>query len=568
MSSTGWAIDLGTTNTGIARWDPTSERPRMLQLDEICRAPDAEDPLEAPRLVPSATHMLGELDFWTRVGAWPLLSKRVFWGRRAWIGRPALDRNTGEPKPNFALTFKPYLARSPLQTIARAGGRNISARDVARTFVRELFAEVHRTTGERIRKLTVTTPVDSFESYRAEVAAAFKDAGVRELKFVDEPVAAAIGYGLGLKRERIVLVVDFGGGTLDLALVRMTAREMQDGVCEVIAKAGRPIGGNHVDRWLLEEFCNRLGYPLSEDAATDNARFWYRMMLAEACRVKEEVFFNPSATFLLTPPEELRSFEARIHGDAGTLDITKDDIVQILTDRGLYRELEECVAEIDQQMRNHGMSRDDIGDVLMVGGSTLLPNVYPLFEEAFGRGRVRAFQPFEAVAWGASAFSAGGIQTSDFIVHDYALVTYDLQTHEPQYQVIIKRGTRFPTRPNQWERKLVPTCSLGEPERIFKLVIAEIGSADSEDRRFSWDRAGQLHKIGGENPGSGAPLVVPLNEQNPTLGTLDPPHPPGDRTPRLEISFGVNADRWLIATVKDLKTSKVLLNGEPVVQLL
>ena len=72
----------------------------------------------------------------------------------------------------------------------------------------------------------------------------------------------------------------------------------------------------------------------------------------------------------------------------------------------------------------------------------------------------------------------------------------------------------------------------------------------------------------GRNPRSGEQVVVPLNEANPALGHLEPPHEPGDTRPRLEIAFGVNADRWLIATVKDLKTRKVLMNAEPVARLL
>ncbi len=110
----------------------------------------------------------------------------------------------------------------------------------------------------------------------------------------------------------------------------------------------------------------------------------------------------------------------------------------------------------------------------------------------------------------------------------------------------------------------MPTCALGEPERVFKLVVCELGHASDDERRFGWDAAGQVHKI----RGGADKLVVPLNESSPTLGRLDPPHPPSDRAPRLEVAFGINEDRWLAATVRDLKTSRVLMDGEPVVRLL
>ncbi len=121
------------------------------------------------------------------------------------------------------------------------------------------------------------------------------------------------------------------------------------------------------------------------------------------------------------------------------------------------------------------------------------------------------------------------------------------------------RGTRFPTAPDLWMRQLVPTCSLGEPERVFELVICEIG-----EQGFAWDEAGRLHRQGGQD---GA-LVVKLNEANPALGYLDPPHAPKDTRPRLEVAFGVNAERWLCATVFDLRLKKHLLRDEPVVRLL
>jgi len=208
--------------------------------------------------------------------------------------------------------------------------------------------------------------------------------------------------------------------------------------------------------------------------------------------------------------------------------------------------------------------------VLMVGGSTLLPDVYPLVEKRFGRDRVRAWQPFEAVAYGGAVYAAGKLEPADFIVHDYAFVTHDPRTHQPQYTVIVPRGTRFPTTNEFWKKQLVPTCSLGEPETMFKLVICEIGDHGDRERRFGWDAEGRLHKVGGTRAPNEPekPLVVPLNESNPTLGFLRPPHSPSDRRPRLEISFEVDAERWLCASVLDLHTRKQLMRAQPVIRLL
>jgi molecular chaperone DnaK (HSP70) len=562
---TRWALDLGTTNTGLARWDAAAHRPRLLELPDVCRRPQGADDLEAPRLVPSATQILPERGFLDRLGGHPFLLKRALIGEHALIGRPALDANDGALQPGFAPRFKGALARAPLRHLCRLGDRSFTARDVGQHFLRQLLVEVKTLTGERIRELVVTAPVDSYETYRAEVAGICHRLGVTALRFIDEPVAAAIGYGVGLEARKRVLVVDFGGGTLDLALVDISARGIEQGSCEVVAKAGRAIGGDLVDTWLLADFASSLGYRLDEHGPGDQA-FWYRLMLLEARRVKEAVFFRPSETFAVTPPEDLALFEQRLRGKASALRFDRERLVALLEQRGLYEELRGCVDEVLVQARARGIGPDDIDDVLMVGGSTLLPDVYSAFEARFGRDRVRAWQPFEAVAYGASAYGAGAFQQSDFIVHDYAFVTHDPKTHEPQHTVIIPRGTRVPTPRDVWKRRLVPTCSLGEPERFFKLVVAEVGKPEAAERAFGFDGQGQLHKLGGE--GGTQALVVPLNEANPTLGTLEPPHAPSDKAARLEIAFFVNEDRWLCATVEDLRTKKTLMRDEPVVRLL
>lgn len=561
----GWAIDFGTTNTGLARWDLDADRARMVELPAICRRPGRVEPLEAPRLVPSAVHLLPPTGLADKIGRTRFMLKRVFWGRHAYIGRPAMELNQGWAHPQFATAFKPELGRAPNKTMARLRGQTYSAREVARTFMRELLAEVKRTTGRRIRELVVTVPVESYDAYRAELAQMCKALGVTRVRFLDEPVAAAIGYGLGLRSSRKVLVVDFGGGTLDLALVDLTPRETEIGGCRVLAKEGRPIGGNTVDGWLMQRFARRLGVPLDPKGDAEEVELWHRLMLAESRRVKEAVYFADTATFTLAPPAELRSIAARLGPHAQFLDVTRDDVVSLLESRKLYAMLDDCADGIRRQLVRRGLSEDDIDDVLMVGGSTLLPRVFSAFEKRYGRDRVRAWQPFEAVAFGASAYAAGRYGQSDFLVHEYAFVTYDPKTHDKQYRTIVPQGTRFPTPTDLWKRQLVPTCALGEPERVFKLVVCEIAGR-GHDRRFAWDAAGNVRQLG--EGGSAEPIIVPLNESNPALGYLDPPHEPGDRTPRLEIAFGVDDNRWLIATAKDLKTGRLLMEREPVVRVL
>ena len=297
---TGWALDLGTTNSGIARWDESLGKPVLIELPAVCRKLDAKDPLEAPRLVPSAVHFLEKPGVLDRLGSWPPLARRFFLGQRALIGRAALERNDGVSHPSFVPTFKPGLSSESLRPLARVGRESITARDAAHAFLRELLREVKRVSGRRVRDLVVTSPVTAFETYRAEVQQALRQLGVRRVRFVDEPVAAALGYGISLSHDRTVLVVDVGGGTMHVVLVRLSPQGAVSGQATVLGKRGRPLGGNAVDGWVLQDLCRQMGHGLTTDD-DEVTRLWRRLMLAEACRVKEAVFFEEEAAFLMSP---------------------------------------------------------------------------------------------------------------------------------------------------------------------------------------------------------------------------------------------------------------------------
>jgi hypothetical protein len=353
---------------------------------------------------------------------------------------------------------------------------------------------------------------------------------------------------------------------MNVALVRLEAARLRQGRAQVLGKQGLPLGGNAVDSWILGHISHQMGFALEDLSDQEEMRLWRRLMLAEACRVKEAVFVEPSAEFLLTPPGLSRRPRRGASG-ARPAPFTRDDLVQVLREGGFYAALSGSVERVLADGPAGPLPAEAVHDVLLVGGSTLLPGVFPLLEERFGRHRVRAWQPFEAVAFGAASFAAEKNAQVDFIVHDYAFLTHDPHTHEPVYTVVVPRGTTFPTPPDLWKGQLVPTCSLGAPETLFKLVVCEIGRTHGSGRQFVWDAAGDLYKVGGK-AGPDGRVVVPLNESSPTLGRLDPPHSPRDHRPRLEISFGVDRDRWLVATVLDLLTRRSLLEAQPVVRLL
>ena len=282
-----WGLDLGTTNSVLARWHDVDGRPRLVAPAALRR----DTAPEAPIVVPSAVEVVDDVSLLDRLAAHRLLLSRATFGRLGWIGGEALARNYPTPKASFTPGFKTALMRAPLTTLVRADGRDRSAREVTRVFLRELLLAAEEEAGESIESLVVTTPVEAFETYRAEVAGLLREVGVREIRFLDEPVAAALGYGLGSGSGGSILVVDFGGGTLHAAVVDVSRIAAGDGTCKVVSKAGRALGGDTVDGWLEDLAVERLGIEVQQ--APDWLRpFWGRLLRREATRVKEALAFT------------------------------------------------------------------------------------------------------------------------------------------------------------------------------------------------------------------------------------------------------------------------------------
>jgi molecular chaperone DnaK (HSP70) len=563
-----YGIDFGTTNTVVAHWKEDDRIPSLMGFGDICRAPlEGSKGIEVQFTIPSAVYLKDKLSWKDKLGQWGPLMKNWFLGSEGVVGQRAIDKDNHAFHDQFVTNFKPNLLKAPHTIVSSRGNRPVSSNEVMEIFMREIFRSIDKKTGERPRSLAISVPVDSFEPYRAAMVNMARELGIKHLHLVDEPVAAAMGYGLGLDEEQTVLVVDFGGGTLDLAVVQLNPDIKETGRCEVMAKAGAPVGGNLIDNWIAKEFAEKLGFELALVGKNEEVDWWYRVLLEEARRIKEALFFKEEVVFYLTAPEHVLSFEKRLYAQNNRLQSshtwTKQDLTDLLEKNGLTRILDSLT---HQALNDAGKSTLDIDYVLMVGGSTLLPGVYPFFSDLFSRKKVQAWQPFNAVAYGACAFGNKAFIQSDYIVHSYAIKTYDKKTHNPEFKIIVPQGTKYPTKRNFWKKRFIPTCSMGEPETIFKLVICELATAKGANQEFFWDERGDLKilKQGEEVD----PLVVSLNEDDPVMGTLNPAHQPNDRSPRLEINFYINEDRWLCTDVYDLKTNSFLFKEKAVIKLL
>jgi molecular chaperone DnaK (HSP70) len=374
---------------------------------------------------------------------------------------------------------------------------------------------------------------------------------------LDEPTAAALGYGVA--EGDTLLVVDFGGGTLDLSLVQLN-QEAQAGkkplgfilkwgerflgesdrqktrIARVLAKAGQNLGGSDIDNWLMDYFVETQG--LTRSPLTTR--------LAE--RLKIQLSEKPSATEVYFNDETFESYE---------LKLDRNGFEAILKEHQFFELLDDRMAQLLQQGRRSGIEVSDIDAVLLVGGTAQIPAVQNWVKQYFDASKIRSEKPFEAIAQGALQLSQG-IEIQDFLYHSYGIRYWDRRNNCHNWHSIIKAGQSYPmSEPVE----LVLGASVDNQPSI-ELVVGELGAqTGATEVYFDGDRliTRQL--------GSGQTAVQPLNDRDGArnIAQLTPPGNPG--RDRIKIQFSVDAQRSLRITVEDLLTNQTLLQNQIVAQL-
>lgn len=517
-----WAIDLGTTNSVVAMAEEGSVR--ALHLPEVGRVL----PTEQYPLIPSAIHITE-----TQKRFMYFFRRRV---REVYIGQQALSRNYDGRSPAFASSFKRYLGSQSHRTMIRANGKEISVREVTRLFLERLLGMIHTHTGEKVADLTIPAPVGYFEHYRAELQALCSSLGIKRFRSLDEPVAAALGYGVNVAREERLLVVDFGGGTLNLAVVGLGHQAAETGAAPVLAKHMVGLGGDDVDRWIIEHIIPKELLDLPE---------WQRDLKWEAMLVKERASEAGSAEF---------------HWGGFRRNVSRSDLVEVLRERKLYHQLNVALNDIRTQLQAELGSADaKVDEVLITGGSSLLPEVPAVVDAAFPEAVVRHDRDdvFTAVAIGSARY-AGGVSVTDFVYHDYALAVQNEKTHTVEYELLVPRRTRYPTPPDFIVRYYADYPGMEQ----MSLRICEVGRLGQAP--VAWETRPNGNRYWTAKTDEERALVVELNPADAPLLL----RPAGEGTsPRLRVTYSINADRWLCITAEDLVSKRILRDQDAVVRL-
>ena len=527
---THWAIDLGTSNTTIC--EDRSGRPHVVNLPDLAKI----EPVTQTPVMPTCVCVMDS------------------GGDDVLIGQQAVTYNWDGRAAGFVRGFKRYLGTESGRAMARVGGRTFTAQDAASLFLREVIRTLEAHFGDEVTNVTVATPSGFYETYRAELQSIVrrvqrrgwwartwarlrgKPAGIA-FRTLDEPVAAALGYGVDVGRPTTLVAFDFGGGSMEAAVVRTHgARTVETGQAEVLAKQAVELDGDDIDRWILERFVPRALHDWPE---------WEVALRWEAERVK-----------LLASAGSEGNFTFR-NESFGTLDY--EVLRDILAANGLYERMRELLDALLAELgTRHGMPAADIDDVILEGGSTLLPEVRNVVGDVLGRDKVREWLPFEAVARGACIF-AGGAHVEDFIYHDYALRVLPDDGRDAEYELLIPGGTRFPTVDDFVTRYYAPGF---DGQQHINLFICEVGRVAG--RPVEWtERPGGSRYFVPTTAGERA-FCLCLNEADPAL----PLSPPGSGTaPRLRVTYSVDENRWLCVTVHDLHRKTDLKVRHPVVRL-
>ncbi|HBL11050.1 MAG TPA: molecular chaperone DnaK [Cyanobacteria bacterium UBA11162] len=533
-STNSYAIDFGTSNTVITRWNSATQEPETISLPGLSLQLS-----QNPPLIPSLVYV-----------------EEASKGKVI-VGQAVRDRGFDlTTDPRFFRSFKRGIGADIQGFLPELDGQTVRFEQVGQWFLNQIIQKL-QPQSERIESLILTVPVDSFEAYRHWLTGVCQSLPVEQIRLLDEPTAAALGYGI--VDGNTLLVIDFGGGTLDLSLVQLNQTEQTNTkplgfilkwgekllgessgqkaqIARVLAKAGQNLGGTDIDNWLVDYFVETQGLVRSP----------LTTRLAE--RLKIQLSEKESATEVYFNDETLESYE---------LKLDRTGFETILKKHQFFDNLNERMTQLLQQGRRNGIDVSDIDAVLLVGGTVKIPAVQDWVRQYFEGEKIALEKPFEAIAQGALQL-AQGIEIQDFLYHSYGIRYWDRRNNCHNWHSIIKAGQAYPMS-NPVE--LVLGASV-ENQPSIELIVGELGAnTGATEVYFEGDRL-VTRQLGG-----GKIAVQPLNDREGarTIAKLIPPGNPG--RDRIKLQFSVDRERSLRITVEDLFTNQVLLQNQIVAQL-
>ena len=422
------------------------------------------------------------------------------------------ERLVGEPAKRQAVTN----ADRTISSIKRhmgtdykvdIDGKKYTPQEISAMILQKLKADAESYLGETVSEAVITVPAYFNDAQRQATKDAGKIAGLDVKRIINEPTAAALAYGLDNEKEQKIMVYDLGGGTFDVSII-----EIGDGVIEVLSTAGNNrLGGDDFDQkitdYMLADFKAKEGVDLSTD------KMALQRLKEAAEKAKKEL--SSATTTNINLPFITATAEGPKHFDMNLTRAKFDELTHDL--------VEKTAEPVTRALSDAGITAAELGQVLLVGGSTRIPAVQEEVKRLTGKEPSKSLNPDECVALGASVQGgklAGDAGAGDILLLDVTPLSLSIETMGGVATRLIERNTTIPTKKSQ----IFSTAADNQTAVDINVVQGE--------RQFARD--------------------------NKSLGQfrLDgiPPAPRG--IPQIEVTFDIDANGIVNVSAKDLGTGK------------